>query len=69
VLDAAAELALQDDAPDDELINARQRLEERRLAEAFLALDEAGTHGAPLDVIASCEAAILSPGAPSSRLV
>jgi hypothetical protein len=44
-VDAAAEAALHCDMPTDELRAARLRLAERRMAEALLALEEAGLRG------------------------
>jgi hypothetical protein len=54
-VDAAADIALQDDAPADELHLARVRLAERRLAEALLALEEASMRGASALEVARLE--------------
>jgi hypothetical protein len=45
-VDAAAAVLLQNDAPVESLYSARVRLAERRLAEALLALEEAGQRDA-----------------------
>jgi hypothetical protein len=62
-VDAAAAGVLQDDAPSESLYSARVRLAERRLAEALLALEEAGRRDASqteltrLEGIHACELA------------
>jgi hypothetical protein len=47
LLDAAAETVLAGDPPNDELHTARLRLAKRRMAEALVAMEEAGLRAGP----------------------